>query len=74
MLCRREGIVQNLSPLVEDFLEASKERLAGDTARAAMSDEGKGLRCQASALKECATTVQLRSPECISVYYVIDSR
>jgi transposase len=40
-LCRREGIAQNWS---KDFLEAGKKRLAGDTARAATSDEVIGLR------------------------------
>ena len=39
-LCRREGIVQNLYyRLSKEFLEAGKKRLAGDTARAATSDE-----------------------------------
>ena len=39
-LCRREGIVQNLYyRWSKDFLEAGKRRLAGDTARAATSDE-----------------------------------
>ena len=36
----------------KDFLEAGKKRLAGDTARAATSDEVKDLRREASALKE----------------------
>jgi transposase-like protein len=40
-LCRREGIVQNLYyRWSKDFLEAGKKRLAGDTARAATSDDG----------------------------------
>jgi transposase len=44
-LCRREGIVQNLYyRWSRDFLEAGKKRLAGDTARAATSDEVKELR------------------------------
>ena len=39
-LCRREGIAQNLYyRWSKDFLEAGKKRLAGDTARAATSDE-----------------------------------
>ena len=39
-LCRREGSVQNLYyRWSKDFLEAGKKRLAGDTARAATSDE-----------------------------------
>jgi transposase len=36
----------------KEFLEAGKRRLAGDTARAATSDEVKDLRLQAGALKE----------------------
>ena len=44
-LCRREGIAQNLYyRWSKDFLEAGKKRLAGDTARAATSDEVKDLR------------------------------
>ena len=39
-LCRREGIVENLYyRWSKEFLEAGKKRLAGDTARAATSDE-----------------------------------
>src|ERR1700759_1630661 len=52
-LCRREGIVQNLYyRWSNDFLEAGKKRLAGDTARAATSDEVKELRREAGTLKE----------------------
>ena len=48
-LCRREGIVQNLYyRWSKDFLEAGKKRLAGDTARAATSDEVKDLRREAA--------------------------
>ena len=48
-LCRREGIVQNLYyRWSKDFLEAGKKRLAGDTARAATSDEVKDLRRETS--------------------------
>ena len=40
-LCRREGIVQNLYyRWSKEFLEAGQKRLAGDTARAATSDQG----------------------------------
>src|SRR5665811_1218546 len=47
-LCRREGIVQNLYyRWSKDFLESGKKRLAGDTARAATSDEVKDLRREA---------------------------
>ena len=52
-LSRREGIAQNLYyRWSKDFLEAGKKRLAGDTARAATSDEVKDLRREATALKE----------------------
>ena len=52
-LCRREGIAQSLYYVwSKEFLEAGKRRLAGDTARAATSDEVKVLRREASALKE----------------------
>jgi transposase len=50
-LCRREGIVQNLYyRWSKEFLEAGKKRLAGDTARAATSDE----------VKECPSSEFLR--------------
>ena len=52
-LCRREGIAQSLYyKWSKEFLEAGKRRLAGDTARAATSDEVKDLRREAAALKE----------------------
>ena len=52
-LCRREGIAPNLYyRWSKDFLEAGKKRLAGDTARAATSDEVNDLRREAMALKE----------------------
>src|SRR5665213_3634223 len=52
-LCRREGIAQSLYYVwSKEFLEACKRRLAGDTARAATSDEVKDLRRESSALKE----------------------
>src|SRR5499427_1054610 len=52
-LCRREGIVQNLYyRWSKKFLEAGKKRLAGDTARAATSEEVKKLRREAQELKE----------------------
>jgi transposase len=41
-LCRREGIAEGLYySWSKEFLEAGKRRLAGDTARAATSDEVK---------------------------------
>ncbi len=47
-LCRREGIAESLYyTWSKEFLEAGKKRLAGDTARAATSDEVKVLRKEA---------------------------
>ncbi len=61
-LCRREGIVQNLYyRWSKDFLEAGKKRLAGETARAATSDEVKDLRREASALKEVVAELTLQN-------------
>ena len=52
-LCRREGIAESLSySWSKEFLEAGKRRLAGDTARAATTDEVKALRQEARSLKE----------------------
>jgi transposase len=52
-LCRKEGVNQNLYyRWSKDFLEAGKERLAGDTAREATSDEVKAIQAQARQLKE----------------------
>jgi transposase len=52
-LCRRAGIAESLYySWSKEFLEAGKRRLAGDTARAATSDEVKGLRREAQDLKE----------------------
>ena len=52
-LCRREGIAESLYyNWSKEFLEAGKKRLAGDTARAATSDEVKVLRREARDLKE----------------------
>src|SRR3954452_22280248 len=52
-LCRREGIAESLYySWSKEFLEAGKRRLAGDTARAATSDEIKDLRREAQELKE----------------------
>ena len=61
-LCRREGIVQNLYyRWSKEFLEAGKKRLAGDTARAATSDEVKDLRREAVALKEVVAELTLEN-------------
>ena len=62
-LCRREGIDESLYyTWSKEFLEAGKKRLAGDTARAATSDEVKALRKEARELKEVVAeqTLELR--------------
>ena len=52
-LCRREGINSNVYyRWSNEFLEAGKKRLSGDTAREATSDEVRQLRTEATALKE----------------------
>ena len=52
-LCRQEGIAQGMYySWSKEFLEAGKKRLAGDTARAATTDEVKNLRQEALDLKE----------------------
>src|SRR5882757_3355912 len=61
-LCRREGIAQNLYyRWSKDFLEAGKKRLAGDTARAATSDEVKELKAEARQLKETLAEVLIEN-------------
>ncbi len=52
-LCCREGIAESLyCTWFKEFLEAGKRRLAGDTARAATTDEVVALRREARDLKE----------------------
>src|ERR671926_1217759 len=52
-LCRREGIAESLYySWSKELLEAGKRRLAGDTARAATTDDVKTLRQEARGLKE----------------------
>jgi transposase len=61
-LCRKEGIAQSLYyTWSKEFMEAGKRRLAGDTARAATTDEVKDLRREASALKECVADLTLEN-------------
>ena len=61
-LCRREGLAESLYyAWSKEFLEAGKKRLAGDTARAATSDEVKGLRREAGALKEVVAELTLEN-------------
>ena len=62
-LCRREGIVESLYyNWSKEFLEAGKKRLAGDTSRAATTDEVKDLRREARDLKEVVAeqTLEIR--------------
>jgi len=62
-LCRQEGIAQSMYyKWSKEFLEAGKQRLAGDTARAATTDEVKDLRREARDLKEVVAeqTMELR--------------
>ena len=61
-LCRREGIPPSVYyRWSKDFLEAGKKRLSGDTAREATSDEVKGLRREATALKEVVADLTLEN-------------
>jgi len=61
-LCRREGIAASqYYSWSKEFLEAGKRRLAGDTARAATSDDVKDLRREASALKEVVADLTLEN-------------
>ena len=61
-LCRKEGIAQSLYyTWSKEFMEAGKRRLAGDTARAATTDEVKDLRRETSALKECVADLTLEN-------------
>ena len=60
---RGEGISQGIYyKWSKDFMEAGKKRLAGDTARAANTDEVKDLRREARDLKEVVAeqTLELR--------------
>jgi len=62
-LCRREGLAQSMYyKWSKEFLEAGKQRLAGDTARAATTDEVKDLRKEARDLKEVVAeqTLEMR--------------
>ena len=61
-LCRRECIASSMYyGWSKEFLEAGKRRLAGDTARAATSDEVKDLRREAQALKEVVADLTLEN-------------
>jgi transposase len=61
-LCRQEGIPPNVYfRWSKEFLEAGKKRLSGDTAREATSDDVKGLRREATALKEVVADLTLEN-------------
>ena len=61
-ICRREGIASSMYyGSSKEFLEAGKKRLAGDTTRAATSDEVKALRREASSLKEAVADLTLEN-------------
>jgi len=61
-LCRRESIVASMYyGWPKEFLEASKRRLAGDTARSATSGEMKDLRRETAALKEVVADLTLEN-------------
>ncbi len=61
-LCRREGIAESLyHSWSKEFLEAGKNRLAGDTARQATSPEVKELRSESAALKEVIAELTLEN-------------
>jgi transposase len=57
---RREGIAASMYyGWSKEFLETGKKRLAGDTVRAATSDEVKALRREALSMKEAVTDLTL---------------
>jgi transposase len=61
-LCRRERIHQNLFyRWSKEFLQAGKQRLAGDTAREASHDEVSELRKESAQLKEAFAELMLEN-------------
>lgn len=61
-LCRCEGIAQGVYyKWSKDFMEAGKRRLAGDTSRAANTDEVRDLRREARDLKEVVAEQMLEN-------------
>jgi transposase len=61
-LCRREGIAQSMYyKWSKEFLEAGKQRLAGNTKRQADSSEVKDLRRQNDQLKELVAELALKN-------------
>ena len=61
-LCRREGLNTNVYyRWSKEFLEAGKQRLAGDTKREATSDEVTGLRKENDQLKQLLAELMLKN-------------
>ena len=61
-LCRHEGIAYSLYySWSKEFLEAGKKRLAGDTARSALTGEVRDLRREAQQLKEALAKQMLEN-------------
>jgi transposase len=61
-LCRREGINQNsYYKWSKEFLEAGKQRLAGNTTRQASSDEVKDLRQELEQMKMMVAELSLKN-------------
>ena len=61
-LCRREGIHQNMYyKWSKEFLEAGKQRLAGDTKREADHQEVKEMRSENEQLKELVAELTLKN-------------
>ena len=61
-LCRREGIATNLYyAWSKEFLEAGKQRLVGDTARQAGSEEVTTLRQEVEQLKQLVAELVLKN-------------
>jgi transposase len=61
-LCRREGIHQNMYyKWSKEFLEAGKQRLAGDTKREADRQEVKEIRSENEQLKELVAELTLKN-------------
>lgn len=61
-LCRREGIYQNMYyKWSKEFLEAGKQRLAGDTKREADGQEVKEMRSENDQLKHLVAELTLKN-------------
>ena len=61
-LCRREGIAQSMYyKWSKEFMEAGKQRLAGNTKRQADSTEVKELRKENGQLKELVAEIALKN-------------